>query len=78
MCIRDRPIWNSQGTIELAVGDAEVWADFPDPATTVNEMLGTNPITDSYFTANTASDGSGVDVTSYVDLVFTSLSLIHI
>ncbi len=69
-----QPIWNSQGTIELAVGDTEVWADFPDPATTVNEMLGTNPITDSYFTANTASDGSGVDVTSYIDLVFTSFA----
>lgn len=70
-----QPVWTMQGALELPpASSVEVWPDFADPCTTVDDMLGTNPITDSYFRANSASDGSGTDKTDLVTVSFTDFA----
>lgn len=69
-----QPIWTMQGVLELPVGDTEIWADFADPCTTVNDIDGTNPDTDSYYRANTAVDGTGIDITASVAVAFTDFA----
>lgn len=51
-------------TMIPAGGSVDVWADFNDPVTAVNAPLYVTAATDSLYTTNTASDGSGDQISA--------------
>lgn len=53
-----------QATRVPAGGSVQIWADFNDPVTTVDTPLYITSATSSLYTANTASDGSGDQVSA--------------
>lgn len=62
-------IWKNGFVIELAAGQTkEIWADFENPASDI-----TTPTSTIDYTANSASDSSGSDVTSDLDLTIDKL-----
>lgn len=57
-------IWRSAEVVELEHAEQkDVWADFEDPCSTI-----TSPVATLDYTANTESDGTGIDKTSEISI----------
>lgn len=68
-------VWALSAAQEILEGvTAEIWASFEDPCTATNTPDKDNYAFDSYLVANTASDGSGTDVSSYITVVYTGFA----
>lgn len=61
-------IWRSGGAVEVPAGatDFTIWANFTDPADSIEDL-----IEDTDYIANSASDGSGTDLTSNITITQT-------
>lgn len=57
--------WELQSSVRVPANTSmELWADFDDPVTTVDDPVYVNATTTSSFTTNTLEDGSGTPVSS--------------
>lgn len=69
----NQKIWeSSQATLVNASSSVEIWADFSDPVTSVDDPVFILSATTSLFDANLESDGSGTQYTNFT-LVSTDL-----
>lgn len=67
-------IWESTEAVLVPVGQTvEVWADFSDPVTSVDDPVNIASATSSFWQANTLADGSGANYTD-MTVVTTTFS----